>query len=475
MSHLQLSSRFLCLLAAAALFSCGGAPERWTETETRADPAITVGVAEAAASSSRWTQFRGAGGQGHAKASGLPLEWGPEKNVRWKVAVPGQGWSSPVVDAEHVWVTTAIPTPLSEEEKERRLADVKTSEPLEAVAELSLRAVCIDRGSGEILHDIEVLVKSNPQHIHGLNSFASPTPVLGKGRLFCHFGAYGTACVDTARAEVLWRNQDLWIQHENGPGSSPILFEDKLIFHLDGSDTQSICALDTVTGKVAWRTSRSGKMNDHFQLKKAYGTPVVREIGGRPVLISPAANWLYGYDPRNGSEIWKTSYEVLGFSVVPPPVVGEGMIWQCTCFMQSELIAFRYDVENARKAPEIAWRYKRQVPQQPAPILIDGALYMISDRAGILTCLDAKTGEVRYRQRVGGDYSSSLLYADAKLFVSSRNGTTTVVQPGAEYVELAKNQLEGRHMASLVAVDREIYARTSDWLYRLEASSSERQ
>ena len=289
---------------------------------------------------------------------------------------------------DEIWMTTAIESPISDEEKAERLKGNTGNQPLNVAGKLSLRALCVDRRSGKLIHNVELLVEPKPQPAHAMNSFASPTPVLEDGKLYCHFGAYGTACLDTATQKVLWTNRDTVINHENGPGSSPVLEGDLLIFHCDGSDQQYIAALDKRTGKLAWKTDRSGEMNAEPQLKKSYGTPLVVEIDGKANLVSPAADWLYGYDPATGRELWKVPYEKLGFSISPRPVAGHGMVFMSTSFMQAELIAFKYDQPGK---PEIAWRFGRQAPSIPSPLLVGDEIYIVSDK-GIATCLDAHTG-----------------------------------------------------------------------------------
>ena len=236
-----------------------------------------------------WPQWRGPAGQGHSEASNLPTEWSGEKNVSWKTRLPGRGWSSPVIQGDQVWVTAAHEKLASEEEKKKRLKANTGGQPLIVLEKVSLHAICLDRKSGKILHDIEVLKKGEPQWVHELNSYASPTPLIEEGRLYCHFGSYGTACVDTSSAKVLWQNQDLKVMHENGPGSTPVLWQDKVIFHMDGSDEQFIAALDKKTGKLAWKTRRSGEMNKNPQLKNI--ETLISGGHGMHVIIT-ASDWI---------------------------------------------------------------------------------------------------------------------------------------------------------------------------------------
>ena len=243
-----------------------------------------------------WPQWRGPEGQGHARAAhDLPVTWSETEHVSWKTPLPGRGWSSPVLDERHVWMTTAIETPATEEERANRLARSTNSQALHVSGSVRMHALCVDRTTGRIVHDVELFTVRDPQPIHGLNSHASPSPVLADGRLVCHFGDFGTACVDTTTARGIWVNHDLRLNHENGPGSSPIDWNGMIIVHCDGSDVQFIVALDAATGKVVWKTDRSGTLNDNPDLKKAYGTPLVVAVGGRDVLLSPAADWLYAY------------------------------------------------------------------------------------------------------------------------------------------------------------------------------------
>ena len=422
--------------------------------------ASSVAVAEV-----EWPEWRGPRGQGHASGSGLPAEWSETRNITWKTALPGRGWSSPVIAGEQIWVTTAIETPASAADAERRLKANTGDQPLTLLEKVEYRAVCVDRTTGRIQRDVSLFTEKEPQWVHKLNSYASPTPVLETGRLYAHFGASGTVCLDTAAGRVLWRNADLTIQHENGPGSSPILWRDLLIFHMDGSDRQFVAALDKRTGRLAWKTDRTGTMHSNPQLKKSYATPVVVEVDGQEQILSPGANWLYAYDPATGRELWKLEYGTLGFSLSARPVVGHGHIYLSTGFMRPELLAIRY---GGGQPPAIAWRYAKGVPTMASPLLVDGELYFVSDSGGMLTCLDARTGKELYRERLDGHHNASLLHADGKIFVPGRTGVTAVIAPGRAFKLIAKNALPGQIMASQAVAGRALFLRTDAALYRIE-------
>ncbi len=413
-----------------------------------------------------WPQWRGPEGQGHASlAHDLPVTWSETEHVAWKTPLPGRGWSSPVLDATHAWMTTAIESEATEADKAQRLAGAKNPQPLQVSGPVTMRALCVDRETGRLVHDIELFTAREPQPIHSLNSYASPSPVLAGGRLFCHFGDYGTACVDTASARVVWVNHDLRLNHENGPGSTPVVWGDLLIVHCDGSDVQYIVALDQATGRIVWKTPRSGELNDNPDLKKAYGTPLIIPLDGRDVLLSPAADWVYGYDPATGRELWRVNYGVLGFSVVPRPVMAEGLAFLSTSFMKPEMLAVR--LGDGGSQPEIVWRQSKGAPTMSSPLVVGEELYVVSDK-GIMTCLDIHSGEVHWTSRLGGNFSSSPLFADGRIYVGNRDGATFVIKPGKAYELLATNQLDGRIFATPAAVDRALYLRTDTALYKLE-------
>jgi outer membrane protein assembly factor BamB len=415
-----------------------------------------------------WPEWRGPGAMGHASGSGLPSRWSESQNVTWKSAIPGRGWSTPVIAGDQIWLTTAIETPASPEEAARRLKANTGDQPVTVLDKVEFRTVCVSRKSGRIIRDVPVLTERAPQWVHQLNSYASPTPAIEPGRLYAHFGASGTVCVDTESGRVLWTNNTLRINHENGPGSSAILWRDLVIFHMDGSDRQFVAALNKQTGALAWKTDRTGKTHANPQLKKSYATPLVVSVDGKEHLFSPGPNWLYGYEPATGRELWKVEYGHLGFSLSARPVVGHGLIFLSTGFMRPEMMAFRFD---DGKTPHEAWSYAKGVPTMSSPLLVGDELYFVGDSGGMLTCLDAKSGQEHYRERLGGEHNASPIFADNKIFLPSRAGVTAVIAPGKTFKLIAKNELPGKIMASPVVADGALFLRTDAALYRLEENA----
>ena len=414
-----------------------------------------------------WPQFRGPDGTGISKASGLPTTWSETSNVRWKSPVAGKGHSSPVISDNQIWLTSSVEIPLTAEEKQRKLAAIPNSKGLQLAGSLSLRAVCLDRESGKVLHDVELLKVSEAEPIHSLNSYASPTPLLENDRLYCHFGTYGTVALDTKTGAIAWKNTEHKIEHQNGPGSSPASSGELLVINFDGTDKQYVAALEKQTGKTVWSTTRTGTMDDRPDLKKAYCTPVVWQDAAGTQVISPGANWVYGYDAKTGRELWKASYGMLGFSTVPRPIIGHGMVFVATSFMKSRLVAVKLGGSGDITDSHIAWKSDKQVPQKPSLLLVGDELYFVSD-GGVTTCLDAKTGTEHWQQRMPGQYSASPLFVDGRIYFFSQEGKATVIAPGKEYKELAINQLDGGFMASPAVAGKALFLRTETHLYRIE-------
>jgi outer membrane protein assembly factor BamB len=386
--------------------------------------------------SAQWPEFRGPGGQGHAPDTGLPLEWSETQNVLWKARVPGAGWSSPIIAAGRVWLTTATGT-----------------------RDVALRALAFDAATGHPAVDAEVFRTRGVDPINPKNSHASPTPVTDSERIYVHFGAQGTAAL-TPAGEVVWKTRFPY-QSQHGAGGSPTLFGDLLIFSCDGSDDAFVVALDKRTGKVRWKTSR------RLPADQAYSTPLVIRVGDRDEVVSVGAYRAGAYDAQSGKEIWRVSYAD-GFSNVPRPVFGHGLVYIATGFQEPSLIAVRPDGSGDVTRTHIAWTLRRAAPLTPSPLLVGDELYLVSD-AGIASCVDAKTGAVIWQQRLGGTYSASPILADGRIYFLAEQGVATVIAPGREFRKLATSALDGATLASMAIADRSIFIRTDTHLYRIGA------
>jgi outer membrane protein assembly factor BamB len=393
------------------------------------------------ASAGQWPEFRGPSGQGHASVTGLPLDWSESRNVVWKTPVPGRGWSSPVVADGRIWLTTS-------------------TENTEGRRGVSLRVLAFDGATGRELVNSEVFRVDRPEPLNGKNSYASPTPIVDGDRVYVHFGAQGTAALTTA-GDVVWRTR-LDYQSQHGNGGSPIRYGDLLIINCDGNGGDGnayVVALDVKTGKTRWKASRRPPAD------QAYTTPLVIRVGERDEIVSVGAYRTVAYDPANGKEIWRVSYED-GFSNVPRPVFGHGLVFIATGFQQPSLIAVRPDGSGDVTRSHVAWTLRRGAPLTPSPILVGDQLFMVND-TGIATCVDAKTGTIQWQQRLGGNYAASPVYADGRIYFPSEEGVTTVIEPGPTFKRLAVNQLDGAILASMAVAEKAFFIRTHSHLYRI--------
>jgi outer membrane protein assembly factor BamB len=338
-----------------------------------------------------------------------------------------------------------------------------------------LFALCIDRDTGKIIRDWKLFDVAQPQFVHPFNTPASPTPVIEEGRVYITFGSAGTACIDTKNFRVLWERRDIECNHFRGAGSSPILFQNLLLMHFDGSDRQFVMALDKWTGKTVWQTRRSidfqdldknGKPADDGDQRKAFSTPQVERINGRWEMISLGAKAAYSYDPFTGRELWRVE-ERGQHSASTRPVLGLGMIFFPTGFPTGQLFAVRTGGEGLITDTHVAWKVKRGVSNKPSILLVDDLIYMIGD-TGIASCIDAKTGEQVWQHRIGGEYSASPLYADDRLWFFSEDGKTTALKPGRVFEQAGENRLEEGFLASPAIAGKAFYLRTRTHLYRIE-------
>jgi outer membrane protein assembly factor BamB len=392
-----------------------------------------------------WPQFRGPAGQGHATAAALPLEWSETKNVSWKVPVPGTGWSSPVVGNGLIWLTTAVER---RDERGRRTGGV------------SLRALAYDAATGAERVNVEVFSASNPNPRHQKNSYASPTPILDGDRVYVHFGAEGTAALSSAGA-VLWKTQFAY-ESQHGNGGSPLLYRDLLIINCDGGDQAFVVALDTKTGKTRWRKNRRAPAD------QAYTTPLAITVNNVDQVISVGAYRAVSYNPINGDEIWRVSYDN-GFSNVPRPVFGKGLVFIATGFQQPTMIAVRADGTGDVTRSHLAWTLTRGAPFTPSPLLVGDDLYVLND-SGILTLVEAVSGRIVWQQRLGGNYAASPVFAAGRIYFQSEEGITTAIAPGRTYRKLATNTLDGAMLASMAVLEGAVVIRTDTHLYRIQGT-----
>lgn len=393
-----------------------------------------------------WPDWRGPTSDGRSDATGLPLTWSETQNIAWKVPIHDLGHSTPIVWGDQIWLTTAT-----------RDGSV-------------LYAVCFDLDTGEIVHNVEIFQTTQPQHINPNNSYATPSVVVEAGRVYAHFGTLGTACIDSNTGEVLWRREDLHCNHMQGPVSSPVLYDQLLILHYEGVDTQFIAALDKTTGKTVWLHNRSAELYDNLEpvfLKKAYHTPIIVDVYGEAQLLSNGALLVTGHEPRTGKELWHVKYGV--DSTISRIVTGNGIFF-VNCGGApgaTQLWAVREGGSGDVTDTHVIWKMTEDVPLQSSPVLVDDLLYTISD-SGTLVCTEAKTGERVWAERLSGKYGASLLYADNRIYICNMQGKTTVIEPGRRFKVLAENELDGGFWASPAVAGKSLLLRTKTHLYRIQ-------
>ena len=391
--------------------------------------------------SSEWPEFRGPSGQGISLAANVPIHWSATSNVAWKTAIPGRGWSSPVLSAGRLYVTTAD----------------------SSGAAFSLRALCLDAGDGKVLWNREVIQpdSSSASAHHKKNTEASATPIVQGGKLYVHFGHMGTAALDLA-GNVLWKQTDLQYSPVHGNGGSPVLVGDLLAFSCDGGDNPFIVALQADTGQVKWKVPRKTSAKKTF----SFSTPLAIEVSGQRQIISPGSGFVGAFDPKDGREIWRVDYGE-GYSLVPRPVYAFGMLFVTSGFDRPALYAIqpsgaKGDVTESK----VVWNIKKSVPNTPSLLVAGEEIYFVSDN-GIATCASAMTGEIHWSERLGGDFSASPVLAENRVYFQNETGTGFVLKPGKSFALLAKNNLGERTLASYAVADNSLFIRSENHLWRI--------
>jgi outer membrane protein assembly factor BamB len=392
-------------------------------------------LATVSLSAEDWPQFRGPDGEGHSTEKGLPFQWSESQNILWKAPIAGRGWSSPVVAGGRVWLTTSI----------------------ERQGRASLRVLAYDVQSGREVVNVEVFSAPNAVLKNAKNSLASPTPIVEGDRVYVHFGADGTAAVATD-GRIVWKVK-LPYDSMHGNGGSPTLYRDLLIVSCDGSDDAYVVALDKNTGKVRWKTQRRRPFD------QSYTTPLVIQVDGRDQVVSIGAYRAAAYDPQTGKEIWRVSYGE-GFSNVPRPVFGHGLVFIGTGFQEPSMLAVRPTGTGDVTDTHIAYTIDRGAPFTPSPLIVGDEFYMVSD-IGVASCLDVKTGKIHWQQRMPGNYSASPVFADDRIYFLSEEGVATVIAPGKEFRRLAVNTLDGTTFASIGVSQGSLFIRSDSHLYRI--------
>jgi len=401
------------------------------------------------AQDANWTHFRGSNLDGISTEVNVPVHWSDSTHIRWKTPVHGKGWSSPVIFGDQIWITSA------EEDGS------------------GMYGICLDKNSGKILFDKKLMDPDTVFAKHTLNSYATPTPCIEAGFVYLHFGNYGTFCLKTEDASLVWKRTDFSCDYIQGPASSPILYKDLLILHYEGIDVQYIVALDKKNGSQVWKTDRPKECYDPLEPigKKAYTTPLIIRVDGKDLLISNGSAVCIAYDPETGEEIWRIVHGE--DSTIAMPFFEDGILYFYSSFITppegekfAELFAVNPDGKGNIKETHVIWRYQSPILQLLTPVIKDGLIYTIDTRSNLI-CLDAKSGTIVWSEKMKGVFNSSPVYAGGNLYFSTTKGITVVIKEGRKPEFLAENKLKGEIWATPAILDKSIIIRTSDYLYRI--------
>jgi outer membrane protein assembly factor BamB len=399
-----------------------------------------------------WPEFRGPTRQGISTERNLPLAWSADSNIVWKAAIPGDGWSSPIVWGDRVFVTSA------------------------SANGADCHVIALDRKTGQILWNTTAFTQITRRK-ESKNSWATPTPITDGKTIYAVFGGGGVAAVDWS-GKVLWTNMEVEFYSRHGLGSSPILHDGLLIMPYDGSssrfestekvtdaerigwqtpwDKSIIAALDAKTGKRVWTAKRG-------MSRIAHVSPLILEIDGAKQLVSGAGDRVQGFNLKTGEQIW--SLYAQGEGVTPSPVSGEGLLFASSGFEKTTFRAFKLaNLKGDVTETHIAWEQKKGCPTQPSPIYVDGRLFALTD-GGIVTRYNPKTGDVIWQDRVGGNFSASPVFADGRIYCLSEAGETIVIESADDFKILARSPLNERCQASMAISQNHLFIRGEKNLY----------
>lgn len=401
---------------------------------------MLVSASVAQEPSNHWTEFRGIGGMGTVSGIVFPSAIAAT-DIEWETKIHGKGWSSPVVFDDQIWLTTA-----TDDGKE-------------------MSVLCVSLSSGEVLLDRVIHKNDDPDFCHPTNSYASPTPAIEAGRVYLHFGKYGTTCLDTKTFKTIWQRIDFECDHFRGPGSSPILFEDLLLVAFDGADQQYVAAMNKANGKTVWKRQREIDFGtDNGDHKKSYGTGSVVDVDGEAMFICPAAVATVAYRVKTGEPVWTVYHGGMNASA-RPLMTPEGTV------LVTNGMGMMVAIDPAGKGDitqsNIKWKLTKSVSKKPSPLVIGNRFYMISDK-GVAGCFKTENGEMVWQERVGGAFSSSPVFDGESIFVCSEQGDVISFAAEDEYRSLGKTKIGDGFKATAAIAGERMILRSFSKLYSVK-------
>ncbi len=415
-----------------------------------------------------WANWRGPNVNGVAPSGNPPIEWSESKNIKWKIEIPGKGHSTPIVWGDQMFISSAVETDKvgktiepkkdeTEREREgrRRMSGIETDKIHKFVVS------SVNKNNGKILWEKVVREELPHNSTHRFGSWASNSPVTDGKHVYAYFGSRGLYCLDM-KGNLKWERDfgDLEKAMSFGEGSSPVLYKDKIFILWDHEKESFLIALDKNTGKDIWKISRDEKTS--------WSSPFFIEFNGKTQMITSATNQIRSYNPANGELIWH--HTGLTRNVIPMPVALNNMVYIMSGFRGAALFAI--DLSKAKgdlaNTDAVIWQYDQDTSYTPSPLLMNNRLYFLKNNNGLLTCLNAKDGQVLYSteklEGIGNIFTSPVGVND-RIYIVGVKGLTYVVKEGAKFEVLAKNQLDDNFEASPVVIGNDLYLRGYKFLY----------
>lgn len=377
----------------------------------------------------------------------IAISWSETQNIKWKTGIHGKGWSTPLILGDQIWLTTA-----AEDGKK-------------------MYAVCVSKESGKIIHDIPVLENKKVNWKNETNTYATPSPVAADGYLYAEFGPYGTVCIETKSGKIIWKRTDVSPENiPHGPSSSPVIWKNLLILQHDAGVSHKVTALNRMTGVTIWQVNRPSEFYKDLRedWRKAHSTPIIITVNGKDQLISESSQICQAFDPETGTEIWRITYPG-GDGTVSSPLFWNGTAFINTGLSKKELWAVRPDGKGDVTATNIIWKFKENVPGISTPVISNGLIFMINEK-GILSCLNAKTGRLIWKEKLQGSYSFNFapVFVEGNIYLTDMDGITTVIKADKKFQILSENKLEGKFIARPVVSENSLFMRSDTHLYRIE-------
>lgn len=418
------------------------------------------------ASAGNWPQWRGPDGSGISNEKNLPTEWSPTKNIKWKTPIEGRAHSSPIVWGNKVFITTAIEgVEVPGAKAVKHTFDGKEFLHPDSVGsnrKQTFKVIALDRDSGKILWQATAWEGTPYDDRHRKSSYAASTPATDGKFVYAFFGTEGLYAYDF-KGKLAWKAQLGNLGTVGmGTGTSPIISDKLVIIQCDEENGAAsfIVALDKSTGKEVWRTPR--------KVQVSWSTPLLVRGAKRTELITSGTESIISYDPATGKELW--THKGLESNAIPSPVANNDMVFIMAGYPAKIALAIRLGQSgDLTGTPNVPWKYEKGTAYVPSPILYGDYLYLTTDR-GILTCIDAKTGEVKYeggRIPVPATFTASPVAFEGKILMTSEDGDTFIVKSGPKHEVIGTNSVGEAVYASPAIADGRIYIRAEKHIYAI--------